>query len=38
MRDEKLNTLGYFLFILAAGLADLGPESLNRLNAPNTEK
>ena len=28
MRDEKLNTLGYFLFILAAGLADL-----DRLNA-----
>ena len=30
MRDETLDTLGYFLLILAAGLADLGsriPES-----------
>ena len=38
MREETLDTLGYFLFIMAAGLADLGRESLNRLNTPNTEK
>ena len=38
MRDGKLNTLGCFLFFLAANLADLRPESLDYLNAPNTEK
>ena len=33
-----LNILGYFLFFQASGLVDLGPKSLNRSNATNTEK
>ena len=35
MQDGKLNTLGYFLFFLAASLVELGGESLNCSNAQN---
>ena len=36
IRDGQFNNLDFFF--LAAGLVDLGPESLNCSNAPNTEK
>ena len=35
--DGKLNTLGYFLLFLIAGLVDVGSESPNCSNAPNIE-